>query len=289
MLVTEALTKCYGDHVALDQLSISVGEGEIFGFLGPNGAGKTTAIRVLLGFLRADGGKARLFGRDAWRDGKSIREQTGYLPGDLRLPQWMRGSDALRFAARVRRQASLFERGRELAERFRLDLDVRVRDQSRGMRQKLGILLACAHEPRLLILDEPTTALDPVTQDSLLEYLRQVAESGRTVFFSSHVLSEVDSLCERVAILRQGKLVESSSLDELRARASRQVEIVFRDERAASVAVPDCLHVTQSEERSWRGTLNGPPADLIEWLGGRGIVDVVVRPPDLDRLFLEYY
>src|SRR5262249_26093722 len=176
------LTRRYGRRRGVERVSLTVPEGVLFGFLGPNGAGKTTTIRVLLGFLRPSSGAARIFGRDCWRESKAIKRDVGYLPGDLRLPPWMTGASALSIFGAVRGQV-LTRAGRELAERFDLDLSVKVREMSRGMRQKLGLILALAHEPRLLVLDEPTSALDPLMQQTLHELLRQLAATGHTIFF----------------------------------------------------------------------------------------------------------
>src|SRR5262245_43541117 len=197
------LTRRYGRRRGVERVSLSVPEGALFGFLGPNGAGKTTTIRVMLGFLRPTSGDARIFGLDCWRDSKAIKRDIGYLPGDLRLPAWMDGTNALSIFGAVRGK-DLVGAGRQLAEKFALDLRVKVRDLSRGMRQKLGLILALAHSPRLLVLDEPTSALDPLMQQVLHDLLRQLAAAGHTVFFSSHSLSEVEQLCDHVAIVRDG-------------------------------------------------------------------------------------
>ncbi len=181
----ENLTRGYGHRRGIEGVSLSVVEGALFGFLGPNGAGKTTTIRVLLGFLRPTGGAAKIFGLDCWRDSKAIKRDIGYVPGDLRLSEWMNGATALSIFGAVRGQ-DLSRPGRDLAKTFDLDLQVKVRAMSRGMRQKLGLILALAHSPRLLVLDEPTSALDPLMQQVLQDLLRRRAAAGQTVFFSSH-------------------------------------------------------------------------------------------------------
>src|SRR5580765_3539907 len=199
LIQIENLTRGYGRRRGVDRLSLNVAEGTLFGFLGPNGAGKTTTIRVMLGFLRPTAGAAKIFGLDCWSDSKAIKRDVGYVPGDLRLPSWMNGETALSIFGAVRGQ-DLMRSGRELAERFDLDLRVKVREMSRGMRQKLGLILALAHSPRLLVLDEPTSALDPLMQQELRALLVKMAAKGHTVFFSSHSLGEVEELCDRVAI-----------------------------------------------------------------------------------------
>src|SRR6058998_117085 len=183
----------------------------------------------MLGFLRPTSGEARIFGLDCWRDSKVIKRDIGYLPGDLRLPAWMNGANALSIFGAVRGR-DLARSGRELAEKFDLDLRVKVREMSRGMRQKLGLILALAHSPRLLVLDEPTSALDPLMQQVLHELLRQLAAAGHTVFFSSHSLGEVEQLCDRVAIVRDGELVADESLAALRDRAGHDLTIRWQDQ-----------------------------------------------------------
>src|SRR5262249_17497329 len=184
-------------------------------------AGKTTAIRIMVGLLRASAGSARLFGRDCWSDGPSLRAEVGYLPGELHLYEALTGRATLEFLAEARRRDCAGE-VRRLAQLFDLDLDRRVRGYSRGMKQKLGLIQALMHRPRLLILDEPTSGLDPLMRRCLFDELRSVAAEGRTVLFSSHTLSEVDELCDEVAVLRQGRLVETERIDVLRARAPRR-------------------------------------------------------------------
>src|SRR5262245_25849574 len=212
---TSGLSKCYGRRVALQDLSLSVPEGALLGFRGPNGAGKTTTLRILAGLLRATAGSARLFGRDCWLDGPCLRAEVGYLPGELHLYEALTGRATLRFLAGVRRRDCSREIER-LGRLFDLELDRRVRGYSHGMKQTLGLIQALMHRPRLLILDEPTNGLDPLMRRCLFDELRAVAAEGRTVLFSSHTLSEVDELCDEVAVLRQGRLVEMERVEVLR-------------------------------------------------------------------------
>jgi len=270
-------------------VSLSVGERTLFGFLGPNGAGKTTTIRVMLGFLRPTTGTARTFGLDCWRDSKAIKRDVGYLPGDLRLPAWMNGENALSIFGAVRGR-DLRRPGRDLADKFDLDLRVKVRDMSRGMRQKLGLILALAHSPRLLVLDEPTSALDPLMQQAVHRLLRELAAAGHTVFFSSHSLAEVEQLCERVAIVREGELVADESLAALRARAGHEVVIRWKDEsQTRGLEPPAFLKLTRRESAEWRGTLEGPAHRLVDFLAGKPVEDLSIGRPDLETLFARYY
>jgi ABC-2 type transport system ATP-binding protein len=288
VVLTESLTRHYGARRGIERLDLAVPEGSLFGFLGPNGSGKTTTIRVLLGFLKPAGGKARVLGLDPWRNPARIKEEVGYLPGDLRLWPWLTGAVALRLFGAIRRR-DIVPAGRELAERFDLDLHVRAREMSRGTRQKLGLVLAMAHRPRLLILDEPTASLDPLMQDRLLRHLRELSAAGHTVFFSSHTLGEVDELCDRVAILRDGRLVEAATLDDLRRRSPRQVAIRFRPGDEHLPPPPPFLEVVQRSPREWSGLIRGSSVELVQWAATQPLEDLVIAPPALDALFRRIY
>ena len=285
----DQLTRGYGRRRGVEGVSLSVAEGALFGFLGPNGAGKTTTIRVLLGFLRPTGGTAKIFGLDCWRDSKAIKRDIGYLPSNLRLPSWMNGVSALSIFGSVRRY-DLRSPGRKLAERFDFDLRVKVRDMSLGTRQKLGLILALVHSPRLLVLDEPTSALDPLMQRVLHDLLRERAKAGHTVFFSSHSLGEVEQLCDRVAIVRDGELVANESLHALRDRAGHSVTIRWRDEsHARAITPPSFLKLTRREGAVWQGTLDGPAHQLVDFLAGNPVEELGIGRPDLESLFGRFY
>jgi ABC-2 type transport system ATP-binding protein len=288
IIETDSLSRHYGPRRGIETINLNVPEGTLFGFLGPNGAGKTTAIRVLVGLLRPTAGTARVFGLDCWRDTRAIKADVGYMPGDLRLMPWLNGLRALKIWGRVRGR-NLLPYGQELADRFALDLTVRVRNMSRGMRQKLGLILALAHKPRLLILDEPTVTLDPLMQAEVQRLLRQWAAAGHTVFFSSHTLSEVEQLCDRVAMIRAGRLVADESLEALRQRAGHEVTIRWRDSEAAAAAPPDFFRISEQTDRVWRGILNGPVDEMVRWLAGRAFDDLAIGRPDLETLFRQFY
>jgi ABC-2 type transport system ATP-binding protein len=285
----EKLTRRYGRRLGVNELTLCVPAGSLYGFLGPNGAGKTTAIRVLLGMLRATSGHARVFGMNCWRDSSRIKRDIGYVPGDLRLYGWMSCRDAVKFAGRVR-GADLTRAGDQLAEQFGLEPTVRAGRMSRGMRQKLGLILAMVHRPRLLILDEPSTGLDPIVQETLKRHLQSLAADGHTVFFSSHTLSEVEQLCDRVAILRDGCLVAEDSLEQLRERARQDVVVRFSASATlAGLQPPACLRVEQYNGHEWRGNLTGPVRELIAWAATQPIADLSIDRPDLETLFRRYY
>ncbi len=289
VIVTEQLTKRYGRRVGIQDLNLTVPEGAVFGFLGPNGSGKTTTIRVLLGLLRASEGRATVFGLDCWRDSHIIKAEVGYLPGELRLYPWFTCRKAIRIFGYARKR-DLTRRGLELAADFDLDPDVRVSSMSRGMRQKLGLILALAHRPQLLVLDEPTASLDPLMQEKLRRHLRDLAAVGHTIFFSSHTLSEVEGLCDRVAILREGKLVADETLEALRTRAKRVVTIRWHSaDRANETKPPEYLDLIERRDQHWQATLAGPVMELVRWCAGQPIDDLTIGQPDLASLFQEYY
>ncbi|MGD2110498.1 MAG: ABC transporter ATP-binding protein [Phycisphaerae bacterium] len=289
VIVIDNLTKCYGRRVGVERLSLSVPQGSIFGFLGPNGAGKTTAIRVLLALLRPTSGNATIFGRDCWRDSHRIKRDIGYVPGDLRLHAWMTARSALRVFGEVRGR-DLTNPGQALIEQLDLEPGVRVRNMSRGMRQKLGLILALVHDPKLLILDEPTSALDPLMQQALYDELRCRAAAGTTIFFSSHTLSEVEVLCDRVAILRKGRLVADETLEGLRTRAKREVILRWKpDAEVDGLAAPAFLDVKRRYPREWRCVLDGPAAELIKWASVQPLDDLTIGQPELETVFQAYY
>lgn len=287
---TEKLTKRYGEHRALDQLALRVPVGSMFGFLGPNGAGKTTALRILVGLLRPSSGQACVYGMDAWRQSTKICERVGYLPGDVRFPQHLTGAAFLNFCNAMRGGQCTAEIER-LRGRFELNLTRRIREYSRGMKQKLGLIQAMMHRPELLILDEPTTGLDPLVQQTLYDELRAVTLQGRTVLFSSHTLSEVEELCDRVAIIRSGRLIEDSTIDMLKTRALRHVELRLKAgaKSADLAAPPEGLGKLVWQNGSATGTWQGDMQPLLGWLTAIGVADVTIGAPDLEDLFAAYY
>jgi len=276
----------YGKRVALQPLNLEVEEGSILGFLGPNGAGKTTTIRILMGFLRPSQGQAKILGLDCWKQSALVKKVVGYLPGDLRLYSWMTADNGLDLLSKLHGR-DLRKQAAPLCERFRLDPGLRVREMSRGMRQQLGLILALAARPRLLILDEPTIALDPLMQEQLLGYLKELAASGHTVLFSSHSLTEVERICDRVAILREGRLLADESILALRGRREREVRLTFAE--STPVALPACLRLQERLGAVWRCVLQGPIAELTAWLATQPLLDVTIEQPDLESIFREFY
>jgi ABC-2 type transport system ATP-binding protein len=288
ILVTRNLAKRYGGKVGVEDVDLSVEPGTTFGFLGPNGAGKTTAIRLLLGFLKPTKGEARILGHDCWRESHRIKRDVGYLAGDVRLYPWLTVRRAIPVLEGARGKA-LGVAAMALAERFKLDPDKAVRKMSRGMRQKLGLILALAHDSKLVVLDEPTSGLDPLMQLNLAGLLRERAADGCTIFFSSHTLSEVEHLCDRVAIVRDGRIVADETVDELRRRARRRVEVRFDAEAAAGIAAPEYLENVRCEGDRWFAELDGEAGRLTRWLGAQPVRDFTIGPPDLETIFRSFY
>ncbi len=284
----QSVSKSYGAVRALDEVTWTLPAGQLLGFLGPNGAGKTTAIRIMLGFLRRTSGTARLFGMDAWRESSKVRAQVGYLPGDVRLYPSLTGEQTVRFVAGARGAGGGVDAER-LARVFDLDLRLRVRTYSRGMRQKLGLILSMMHRPALLILDEPSSGLDPLMQQVLHEEFRRTVAEGRTVLFSSHSLPEAEQLCERVLILRRGRLVALESIAELRRRAGHRVTLAFSGSVEGHPPAPSGLQIDHSAGTSLRGRWHGDIAVLMRWLATLPLQDVMIEPADLEELFIDYY
>ncbi len=285
---TQGLTKQYGDVRALAGVDLCVPAGSIFGFLGPNGAGKTTTMRILVGLLRATGGHATVLGRDVWRESTAIRRRIGYLSGEVHLYEWMTGRRFVTWCDATRGGGGAKEIER-LALRLDLNLDRRIRDYSRGMKQKLGLISALAHRPELLILDEPTTALDPLVQQTLYDELRAAASDGRTVLFSSHTLSEVEQLCDRVAIIRAGRIIEEGEISRLRGQAVRRVELRIANSEWRKQTPPDDWVAGESHDGMVTGAWKGPVPGLLSWLSSLPVEDVMIGSPDLEDLFAAYY
>ena len=289
VIAFESMTRRYGSRRGVESLTFQIEQGTIFGFLGPNGAGKTTAIRVLVGLLPPTSGHVRVFGMDAWQKSFQIKRSMGYLPGDLKLYPWMTGRTALTVAGRMR-GVDLMGSGKELARLLELDLRVKVRRMSRGMKQKLGLILALAHRPPLLVLDEPSTGLDPLMQAKLRNHLRGLAAEGNTVFFSSHTLGEVEELCDRIAMIRDGRLVTNEPLDQLRSATGYEITVRWRcPSDADQVTPPAFLECVERAPGVWRALARCPVDHLIRWLADQSLEDVSIHHPDLETVFQQYY
>ena len=287
---TTGLTKRYGAIRALDGLDLEVQDGEVFGFLGPNGAGKSTAIRLILGFLHPTAGSGQVFGHDIVTASVAIRQRIGYLPGGIAFYDTLTGLEHLDFLARLNRR--LPTRRAELCDRLELPartLSRVVRDYSRGMRQKLGIVQALQHDPELAVLDEPSEGLDPLMQRAFYAILEQLKREGRTVFFSSHVLSEVERVCDRVAIIRGGRLAAVEEIARLRTRRWRNVTVQF--DGGGAPPLDNVAGVSDVEVRGNRMTcrVSGDIGPFLAALTQLRVVDLTIEVPRLEEAFLDFY
>jgi ABC-2 type transport system ATP-binding protein len=286
------LTKRYGSLTALNNLNLDVTRGEVLGFLGLNGAGKTTAIRLLLDLLRPTSGKAFIFGHDCWLDGRAARAQVGYLPGELGLYPDLTGLEVLDFLAGLSQRPVDQRRRQELIDRLELsdrDLRRKIRQYSSGMKRKLGVIQALQADPPLLILDEPTEGLDPLMQESFYALLAEAKRKGVTVFMSSHVLSEVERVCDRIALLRKGELVLLSSVQESRRLAERRVRISFHADVDGELKLPPGCEVVEASPRVRSLKVAGPLGPLIGALAQLPVQDVQVEAARLEDVVLKIY
>ena len=279
ILITDGLSKDYGPNRALDQVSISVAPGEIVGLLGPNGSGKTTALRLILGFIQATAGKARVAGFDCWNNSVEVRKRVSYLPGELRLYEGMTGRRIVQFLGSLRGETD-FKPADVLAKQLDIDLDRPLTQMSSGMKRKVALIAVLVPKVPLVILDEPTNTLDPTMRDELLAQLVTAKRAGKAVLFSSHVLQEVESVCDRVVILKQGKLVHEEDVHKL--RAGRQITATLNGSppRTGPGEIP--VHIDGSK---FDFAHRGPLPELLTWLAGQPLSDVRIEPQGLGPIY----
>jgi ABC-type multidrug transport system, ATPase component len=288
---TSKLSKDYGLGHGLFDLDLTVSPQEVFGFLGPNGAGKSTAIRCLMGMIRPTFGSAHIFGLDCLRDSVAVKRKVGYMPGDM--PQFgsLRGREVVAYLGGLRGtiDPALVQK---IAERFDLDLGRRFREYSSGNKKKLGIVLAFMHKPDLLILDEPTGGLDPLNQQEFYRLVNETREAGATIFLSSHILSEVEHVCDRVGFIRAGRLVKVAELDEIHRIRAHRLELEF----AAGTEIPEAAIRSAAgvddvvvEDNKLTCTVKGTFDPLLKALSGASLTNLVSREPSLEEVFLAYY
>ncbi len=284
---TQGLTKRYGDVAALDHLDLEVAPGEVVGYLGPNGAGKTTTIRLLLGLINPTEGRGEIFGLDCRRQPVQAHRRLAFVAGEANLWPALTGAETLRLLGRVQGRVDEAYR-EELVARFELDPAKKVRAYSKGNRQKVILIAALMTRADLLVLDEPTSGLDPLMEQAFREAIREARDRGQTVFLSSHIMSEVEALCDRVAILRAGKLVEMGTLAQLRHLSALTVEATFSATVPDLSAVPGVSSV-QVDGRVVRCQVRGPVAPLLKVLADAGVMELLSREPSLEELFLAQY
>ena len=289
VIETERLTKSYGKHRGIIELDLAVAQGEVFGFLGPNGAGKTTTIRTLLDLIRPTSGRARVFGIESSADPVAIHRRVGYIPGEFALYDRLTGGQTIEYFANLRGGVDPAY-GAELIARLDLDPSRRYKEYSKGNKQKVGIVIALQHRPDLLVLDEPTSGLDPLVQQSFFELVQLAKAAGRTVFLSSHILSEVEKTCGRVAIIREGRIVKTDTVDALRDLAHHQVELRFTGPVpiAAFAGLPGVSDVV-ADDHLLRLRVSGPITPVVRAAAQYDLLDFVSREPSLEETFLAQY
>lgn len=288
-IITDSLSKSYGDVKALDNLDLQVRTGEIFGFLGPNGAGKTTTIRLLLDIIRPGSGHVEVLDLDPRRQGVELRRRVGYLPGDFIVDGRQTSREFLTFLGNLRGGLAPSAMD-DLAHRFELDLGAKIASLSKGNRQKVGLMQAFIHEPELLILDEPTSGLDPLMTREFLSMATEARAQGQTIFMSSHILSEIQQVADRAGIIRHGRLIAIDDVDELRSRAMREVRISFGEPVASAEfdGIPGVSDLVVDGD-VLRCRLVGEADGLIKTAARHQVIDFISEEPDLETLFFHYY
>lgn len=292
IIETTDLTKYYGPSVGIKNVNIRVNEGEIFGFVGPNGAGKSTTIRVLLGLISPSSGSAKVFGQNVTTDGPAINADIGYLPSEVFYYDGMRAIDLLKYSGSFYPvdQKAVHARIHELAELLNLDLTKKIEDLSYGNKKKVGIIQGLIHSPKLIILDEPTGGLDPLMQQTFFELLRKENERGATILFSSHILGEVQKLCHRVAVIKEGSIVAVESITDLIENNYKKVSLQFdkQFDIATIEEIEGVSNVTTEHQRVaflFRGRIN----DLTAHIAALDLIDATIAEPDLEEIFMHYY
>jgi ABC-2 type transport system ATP-binding protein len=287
-IATTELVKRFGHTRALDGLTFTVEQGEVHGFLGPNGSGKTTTLRILLGLVKADGGEAHLLGRDPWRDAVELHRRLAYVPGDVALWPNLTGGEVIDLLGRLRGGLSENRRA-DLLERFDLDPTKKGRSYSKGNRQKVALIAALASDVELLLLDEPTSGLDPLMEAAFRECIAAERDNGRTVLLSSHILGEVEAVCDRVTIIRSGRVVESGALADLRHLARTSITAELSGEPAGLADLPGVSDLRVEGHTLHCKVEPGHLSELLNRLGAAGVRSLVSQPPTLEELFLGYY
>lgn len=287
IIETKNLTKQYGRKTVLDNLTITLNKGEILGYLGPNGAGKTTTIRLLLGLIHPSDGSATLFGKDTLKDAAEIHKRVAYVPGETNLWPSLSGAETLRLLANVHGSSDANYEA-ELIKKFRFDPNQKVRSYSKGNRQKISLIAALATRADLLIFDEPTSGLDPVMAKVFRDEVLAAKKNGQSVFLSSHIMEEVEELCDRVCVLREGRLIESGTLDDLRHLSAVMIEATFKD---TPPNVKDIKNVSSVEVREHflRCNVHGPVDELLSVIAKAKPISLLSRKPSLEELFLALY
>ncbi len=290
-IAIEHLTKDYGHGRGVFDVNIGIDKGECYGFLGPNGAGKTTTIRHLMGFSKPQEGRTSIMEMDSWENSALLQNTVGYLPGEVTLPAGLSGTAFLRMMEQMRKVKN-DEYLKMLLERFELDPNISIKQMSLGVKRKLAVVTAFMHDPDILILDEPTSGLDPVMQETFIEYVREEKQRGKTIFLSSHIFHEVDAVCDRIAIIRDGRIVSEFKSEELKQKHDRIYRISFQDEASYDIFVSRPYTFTSKNKKKLRARVQIPAdrvGELVASLKGFAIADFVEIPFTLEDYFMGFY
>jgi ABC-2 type transport system ATP-binding protein len=284
------LSKFYGKTRGIEKVNLQISEGEIFGFIGPNGAGKSTTIRILLNLIFPSGGRARIMGMDVIKKTKKIKELVGYVPSDANAYGYMDVLEFLQYCQRFYHMSNNVQRIHELSSWFELDLNRKISDLSMGNRKKVAIVQSLLHHPRLLILDEPTTGLDPLMQAKFFELLRLENQRGMTIFFSSHILNEVQMLCKRVAIIKEGRIIQLEDIENLRKKQLKKVSAGFAENTGnENFMMPGIVDLVKLPGNRIAFMYSGEIHELINFMSGKTITDLTIEEPSLEEIFMHYY
>jgi ABC-2 type transport system ATP-binding protein len=284
------LSKNYGKVIGIERVSLEIQEGEIFGFIGPNGAGKSTTIRILMNMIFPTSGSARIMGMDVISETKKIKSRVGYIPSDANAYSTMDVNEFLNYCIRFYQVKNGDNRIADLSKLFELDLKRKIAELSMGNRKKVSIIQSLLHSPRLLILDEPTTGLDPLMQSVFFDLLRSENKKGMTIFFSSHILSEVQMLCKRVAIIKKGKIIQTEDIESLRKKQLKKVNLETDDDNfAENLVIPGIESVTSGPGNRISFMYSGNINELVSVLAGIRINNLMIEEPSLDEIFMHYY
>lgn len=282
------ITKDYGNGKGLFDVSFSVNDGEVFGFLGPNGAGKTTTIRNLMGFIKPDSGECFINGMDCFKDSNLIQKEIGYIPGEISFMTDMTGIEFIKFISEYRGLKDL-SKADELIKLFELDTKVKIKKMSKGMKQKLGIVVAFMHNPKILILDEPTSGLDPLMQSKFIELIKEEKKNGKTILMSSHMFEEVEKTCSNVAIIKDGKIVAIDSIQNLRKNKSKKYTVTFKDLNEIEKFKKENLEIVNIYENKVTVLIQDNIKEFIKVLGGYDVTDMDEEYQSLEDIFMGYY
>lgn len=282
------LTKDYGNNRGIFDVSLSVKKGEVFGFLGPNGAGKSTTIRHLMGFIQADQGSCQINGLDCLRDHARIQQALGYLPGEIAFMDDMTGLEFIKFMAKMKGMTDL-TKAYELMERFELNPQGKIKKMSKGMKQKIGIICAFMHDPELLILDEPSSGLDPLMQNRFIELVLEEKQRGKTIFMSSHIFEEIERTCDRTAMIKDGRLISIEELQTLKASKHKTYQITFATQELAEQFMDEGVECKQVESTVIKVVPRNNLNYLLATLSRYDIIDLDITKPTLEELFLHFY